>query len=123
MMDIFQEDFQKWVEKYKPLMDEDGEPYAFETYDEDIKYVIEQDEHNVWTVISDLEGEAIVSGKHFVNRIHHYITEKKWEEFEQIILVEREIEYYDDEFMDQIPEENRNLDDPYWVDRYSKTDC
>ena len=46
----------------------------FETYDEELEYVKQQDSVRVWTLLSGDDGDFIASGFHFVNRLGYFIT-------------------------------------------------
>ena len=69
-----------WVENFHPIYSNpDNDTMQWETYGDEVQYVIQQDDHNVWTEVDGDEGTYIVNGYHLVNRIHYYITEKSWE--------------------------------------------
>jgi hypothetical protein len=56
---------------------------TFETYDEEYELVKQAHANNpntVWTEVDGDEGTYIISGLHWVNRIHYYITENPWED-------------------------------------------
>jgi hypothetical protein len=93
----YEEDYKRWIEKYQPIMDDDGEPCGFDTYDFDIKYVDAQNNHNIWTLISCDGDKSIISGKCFVNRDVYFITKNKWEKPETIII-KRSWDDEEDEF-------------------------
>lgn len=69
----------------------------FETYGEEIDYVLEVNSSTpsrVWTVIETENGLVIANGYHFVNRIAYYITEEEGREDEEYV------EVYEEEFED-----------------------
>ncbi len=90
----------EWFEKYKPIKNNldkhasfDG--YMFETYDEELAFVKEQDEFNIWTYgDGDNGGTFIWNGYHIVNRIGYFITEVPFENDDEIQIT---IEEYSDE--------------------------
>jgi len=59
----------------------------FETFGEEIKYVISKVKTNqVWTII-ECEGDWIVSaGYHLVNRIGYLITSQPWEDDNEFFI-------------------------------------
>ena len=80
--------FEEWAETYKPIVNtisgsasfDDGDGgLMFETYGEEVKFVLFSMVHgprNVWTYIDGDDGNTlIVEGYHLVNRIGHFITE------------------------------------------------
>lgn len=77
--------YDAWVEKFQPIPNHlrnqsNGLELPFETYGDEQEYVKLQDDKNVWTEVDGDEGTYIVSGYHYVNRIHYYITIVPWEE-------------------------------------------
>lgn len=74
-----------WVENFKPIKNKISK-YAtddlihFETYDEEYEFVKSQPNQNVWTEVDGDSGTFIVAGKHWVNRIHYYVTENAWDD-------------------------------------------
>lgn len=53
----------------------DGFGTLFETYGEELAFVLAQDARKVWTLCSGDGGDHIVNGRHFVNRIGYFVTE------------------------------------------------
>jgi len=74
--------YDEWYDKYQPITNTftGYEEKHFETFGEEVDFVRSQDDNLIWTEIDGDEGTYIVSGFHFVNRIHYFITEKPWEE-------------------------------------------
>jgi predicted methyltransferase MtxX (methanogen marker protein 4) len=77
----------KWLADYKPvanhLSDSSGweineRGILFETYGEELDFVSQQPDNNVWTWIDGDEGTVIVAGMAFVNRIGYFVTEVAW---------------------------------------------
>jgi hypothetical protein len=59
----------------------------FETYGEEVDYVREQDNNNIWTIVEgDNDTMFIESGFHIVNRMGYLITEEKWDEETTVII-------------------------------------
>jgi hypothetical protein len=74
-----------WEETFKPIKNTiskypDDSLIHFETYGEEVEFVKAQDPKHIWTEVDGDEGSYIISGWHFVNRIHYYITENPWED-------------------------------------------
>jgi hypothetical protein len=85
--------YEEFVEKYKPITnhlstDNMFDNTTFETYGEDLDYVLKNISKNVvWTVIHG-EGDDwyISTGYHIVNRLAYIITEVPYEsEFDFLI--------------------------------------
>lgn len=86
MMDIDQ-----WSEEFVPVVnhlsdnasfDDGNGGVMFETYGEEIYYVLEtmkEKPNNVWTYVDGKGGTYIISGFHYVNRIGYFITEKPFD--------------------------------------------
>lgn len=74
--------YDHWFDTYKPIKNTltNGEDYHFETYGNEYEFIKAQDQNKVWTEVDGDEGTYIISGWHFVNRIHYYITEEPWED-------------------------------------------
>jgi hypothetical protein len=65
----------------------------YETYGEELEYVLEtsrKSPNTVWTILEGDEGTYYVPGVHTVNRIGYLITENPWES--------EDIEVKEDEF-------------------------
>ena len=77
--------YNEWFEEYKPHLNHftsspDNDNFIFETFGEELKYVKQQNNKNIWTEISRENEEFwIIPGYHFIDRIGFYITEKPWE--------------------------------------------
>ena len=71
-----------WVENFKPIKNNlvKYDSLTFETYDEEYEFVKSANPNCVWTEVDGDSGTYIVSGLHWVNRIHYYITENPWED-------------------------------------------
>lgn len=74
--------YQSWFDTFKPIKNNitNGADYHFETYGEEYEFVKAQDPNTIWTEVDGEEGTYIVSGWHYVNRIHYYITKEKWDD-------------------------------------------
>lgn len=46
----------------------------FETYGEECEFVRQQDLRYVWTLVDGDEGQYLISGMHFVNRIGYLVS-------------------------------------------------
>lgn len=73
-----------WHDTFKPIYsDKDTDTLQWETYGAEYEAVEKAHEINpktIWTEVDGDSGTYIISGWHFVNRIHYYITENPWED-------------------------------------------
>lgn len=100
--------YSAWEQTFKPIYSNpDNNTMQWETYGDEVEYVIQQDNHNVWTEVDGESGTYILNGYHLVNRIHYYITEKPWE----------------DEFVEVPTWVYRDCDCVGVFDYYANTDC
>jgi hypothetical protein len=82
---------EQWTEQYRPVTNYlTNEGTSYETYGDDLEYVLQQDEKHVWTELDGDNGVYLVNGYHIVNRIQYYITEVPWkeDEFIQIVIMQ-----------------------------------
>lgn len=85
--------YDEWFEQYQPIINDiaGDEQYQFETYGDELQYVLQQDDKHIWTEMDGDQGVSIVSGYHLVNRIQYYITVKPWtEDIEIPVSIEKE---------------------------------
>ena len=68
----------KWFDEFKPV----GDGVIFPNVSKDT------DPLKVWTYLSDGDGEWVMSGYHFINRMGFYITEVARKENEEITVYE-----------------------------------
>ena len=72
---------EEWDKNYKPITNKFDEDASFdgtiyETYGEEVEFVIAQKNNKIWTLVDTSEGDmVIVNGYHLVNRIGYFITE------------------------------------------------
>jgi hypothetical protein len=105
-----------FVEKYKPIKNHfssDPDQFMFETYGDEVDYVILQDNKNVWTWVDGDGSDLLVAGYHYVNRVGYYITELPWEDDDDYVLLSEEVEcecYSEDE--DVMATRNDEYGDP-----------
>lgn len=96
--------WEAFEKKYKPIKNHlaSDDTYIFETYGDEVDYVILQDNKNVWTWVDGDMSSLLVAGYHYVNRIGYHVTEIPWtDENEYVVLSEEvECECYDEEAMD-----------------------
>lgn len=82
-------DSEAWQEFYKPItnhldpnaswQDDDGSGVMFETFGEEVEYVLQADRNHVWTYSDGDDGSTIVcAGYWLVNRIGYFVTELPW---------------------------------------------
>lgn len=76
-----------WADTYKVREDVDTLTGGsmFETYGKDFEYVRSLDERYVWTYLSG-DGDCIVNGLRFVNRLGYYVTELPWNDDDYIYI-------------------------------------
>lgn len=77
--------FEEWCEQYKPIVnhiddnasfDDGNGGIMFETYGDEVAFVKEQPEANIWMYGSGDDGGTFVwNGWGFVNRLGYFITE------------------------------------------------
>lgn len=85
---------EEWWEKYEPIknpFDENAsfEGCMFETYGVEMDYVASRNcENIVWTIVDGDEGQWIVTGMHYVNRLGYLITAKSWETGDEEVALE-----------------------------------
>lgn len=77
----------EWAEKYQLMpnhLTNDGN--AYETYGDELDYILLQDNNHIWTEL-DCDGGVIISnGYSLVNRIQYYITVVPWVDGEEIVI-------------------------------------
>lgn len=82
----------EWFETYKPIknhLDENAsfDGHMFETYDEEVAFVKEQDPAYIWMYgDGDDGGSYIWNGWHIVNRIGYFITEVPYDDMLDIVV-------------------------------------
>jgi len=74
--------YSSWFDTFKPIKNHltNNIDIHFETYGDEVEFVQKADNKYIWTEVDGDEGTYIVAGYHFVNRIHYYITEEKWDD-------------------------------------------
>lgn len=70
---------QKYIPKQNTFTDAGWNGTMFETYGQELDYVMSQPEQNVWTWVDGDTGTWIINGIHHVNRIGYFITENPCE--------------------------------------------
>lgn len=75
--------FDEWEKSFKPIQnhinsDRGWNGLMFETYGDDLQFVISQPQNKVWTWVDGEEGTYLLNGYHLVNRIGYFVTEKSW---------------------------------------------
>ena len=78
----------EWYETFKPIPNhitgDCDTSCSFETYGDELAFVLAQPDNTIWTEMDGDEGVSIVSGYHLVNRIQYYVTEKPWDDFIEV---------------------------------------
>jgi hypothetical protein len=95
----------EWESKYKPIKNpfsEDPDDIFFETYGEELEFVLKADNKYIWTNLQGDMSDLICAGYHLVNRIGYYITEVPWTNEDDYVLlsVQEECECYDEDRLD-----------------------
>jgi hypothetical protein len=96
--------WKEFEEKFKPIKNHlvnDPDQRMFETYGEEVDFVISQTEaRKVWTWLDGDYSSWVMSGYHWVNRIGYYVCEVPYDEdteYEIMLSVEEECECYNEE--------------------------
>jgi hypothetical protein len=84
--------WQEFVDNYKPIPNKigkntNGVQTNFETYGEEVDFVFAQPDENVWTEVDVDGGVYVIAGKHYVNRIQYYVTEKPYDSDDQEVVI------------------------------------
>jgi hypothetical protein len=85
----------EWEDKFKPIKNDlvaDPDQQMFETYGEELDYVLSIDNNRVWTYVQGDMCDLILAGYHLVNRIGYYITEIPWQNEDDYVLLSIEEE-------------------------------
>jgi hypothetical protein len=95
-----------WVMDYQPIENHiepnsSFEGHMFETYGEELDFVLSHDIHNIWTYIDGDSGNPlIVNGYSLVNRIGYFITEVPWEGTDEINV--SLVDYEEEDFLEML---------------------
>ena len=71
--------YEEWVEKYKPKLNEDGDPHMYETYSPYIDAIMDIPDTYIWTWVDGGDYSGYSAGFHRVNRMGYFVTEVPWE--------------------------------------------
>lgn len=92
----------EWEEKYKPIKNHLNENatwngWLYETFGEEIEFVMTQPDLKIWTLYEGDGGMCIVSGYHWVNRLGYFITEVAFDLNDEVqVIVDDEIDGEDE---------------------------
>ena len=76
----WEQELDAWEEKYRPIQNHFDGGDKFETYGEELEFVLAQDPRCIWTLVDGDDGNLyIVDGYHLVNRINYFVTEVPFE--------------------------------------------
>ena len=95
-----------WVMDYQPIENHiepnsSFEGHMFETYGEELDFVLSHDIHNIWTYIDGDSGNPIiVNGYSLVNRIGYFITEIPWADEDEINV--SLVDYDEEDFLEML---------------------
>lgn len=72
----WEQELDAWEAKYKPITNHFDGSDKFETYGDELQFVLAQDPRCIWTLVDGDDGNLyIVDGYHLVNRLNYFITE------------------------------------------------
>lgn len=82
-MNIMEQHISEWEKAFKPIQnhisdDRGWDGLLFETFGDDIQFVIAQPQNKVWTWVDSDDGTYLINGYHLVNRIGYLVTENPW---------------------------------------------
>lgn len=111
MTNIDPEEIKEWIEKYKPILDKNGDPYSFADYGAELEFVQSHPENLIWThqCHSEVDENGIQtdvyqasSGFYKSNRIGFFVCEVPSERgdfvnLEEVIYDEEEDEADEEE--------------------------
>lgn len=91
----------KWEDEYKPIKNhlDDNASWSgsmFETYGDELAFVLTQPEEHIWTWTSGDDGSYLNAGYAIVNRLGYIITEKPWTDPCHVLQVDIEGETCDE---------------------------
>jgi hypothetical protein len=96
--------WKEFEEQFKPIKNHfrtDPDEIMFETYGEEVEFVLAKDtERKVWTYADGDYCSYVTNGYHYVNRIGYYVCEVAYDEntdYEIIVSTETECECYNEE--------------------------
>ena len=76
----WEQELDTWEAKYKPIKNHFDGSDKFETYGEELAFVLGADPKCIWTLVDGDDGNLyIVDGYHLVNRVNYFITEVPYE--------------------------------------------
>ena len=90
----------EWYETYKPIQNnlDDNASWngtMFETYGDELEFVDNQPDENVWTwTDGDDGGTYLSSGKSYINRLGYFVCTVPWTEEAISITVDEPEEYF-----------------------------
>lgn len=81
--------YEEWQSTYLPIRTNSRTrhgSYFFETYGDDLEFVDSCDKCRVWTLVDTDEGQRIIEGMHYVNRVNYLVTVRPWSEPVEVVL-------------------------------------
>ncbi len=96
----------EWQQEFKPIKNHidtnasfNGD--MFETYGEELDFVLAQDQNRIWTYIDGDSGDPlIVNGYQLVNRSGYFITEVPWADEDEINV--SLVDYDEEDFLEML---------------------
>lgn len=81
--------YEEWTETYLPVKTYTHTVHGsriFETYGDDLAFVNSCDKLHVWTLVETDNGDRIIEGCRFVNRLGYFVTVRPWSEPVEVTL-------------------------------------
>lgn len=109
---------EEWEAKYKPIKNPNnewgGDYSAFETFSPEVDFVWSKPDNLVWTEIDGDEGNYIIAGKHYVNRLQYYVCDVPWTDENETVVISLEIPCPDCGGTGEEPEEDELGNNDCW---------
>lgn len=64
----------EFAEQYPLRQNHYRDGFLFETFGEELAFVMKQDPRTIWTLVDGDDGPCIISGIHYVNRIGYFVS-------------------------------------------------
>ena len=69
------EEFDIWYGKYKHVNKPKEDYFLYETYGDDLEYILSLNKAYVWTLVDTDDGLYLLNGYHLVNRLNYIVCE------------------------------------------------
>ena len=93
-LDAYEMTQSEWEERFKPQENHlvTGNELMFETYGEELDYVLSKDNHYVWTMVQGEMSLLLVPGIGIVDRLGYYVCEIPWKDSSEVVVLSLDIE-------------------------------